>query len=123
MSKPKAQKDPKLTNRKDGRAVVHYKGKMYPMGKVGTPEAKTAYHRFCLEVHNNPVKFTPQRDKEDDNVTVQELVAGFLNFSLETHQKPNYTHYRILLTDFLDALFGVTVPGTASFDCVIFCRY
>jgi hypothetical protein len=44
---------PKLTNRKDGRAVVHWKGKMYIMGKVGTPEAQKAYHRFCLELHNH----------------------------------------------------------------------
>ena len=98
-------KDPKLTNRKDGRAVVHYKGRMYPMGKVGTPEAKTAYHRFCLEVQNNPEMFTAPSSNACD-VSVQELVAGFLDFSLATHQKPNYTHYRIMLMEFLGKLYG-----------------
>jgi len=44
------RKEPKLTNRKDGRAVVHWKGKMYLMGQSGTPEAKIAFHRFCIEV-------------------------------------------------------------------------
>jgi len=33
--------EPKLTERRDGRAVVHWKGKMHIMGKSGTPEAKT----------------------------------------------------------------------------------
>jgi len=32
--------EPKLTNRKDGRAVVHWKGKMHVMGKAGTTEAQ-----------------------------------------------------------------------------------
>jgi hypothetical protein len=94
---------PKLTNRKDGRAVVHYKGKMYVMGKVGTPEAQKAFHRFCLELHNAPaVPITP----ESENYSITELVAGFLDLSLATHQNPNYTHYRILLGEFLDPLYG-----------------
>ena len=73
------------------------------MGKVGTPEAQKAFHRFCLELHNTPaVPITP----ESENYSITELVAGFLDISLSTHQKPNYTHYRILLGEFLDPLYG-----------------
>ena len=96
-------KEPKLTNRKDGRAVVHHNGKMYVMGKVGTPDAQKAYHRFCLELHNHAaLPIVPA----GESCSITELVAAFLDFSIATHNKPNYTHYRILLGDFLDPLYG-----------------
>jgi integrase len=76
---------------------------MYVMGKVGAAEAQKAFHRFCLELHNHTaLPIIPT----GESCSVTELIAGFLDFSLATHNKPNYTHYRILLGDFLDPLYG-----------------
>jgi hypothetical protein len=72
MSRPKV---PRLTNRKDGRAVVHWKGRMYVMGKVGAAEAQKAFHRFCLELHNqSTVPIVPN----GEYCSVDELAAAFL---------------------------------------------
>jgi len=48
--------------------------------KTGTPEAKAAYHRYHYELSRNPTGYIPPSGEQD--VTVEELVAGFLNYSL-----------------------------------------
>ena len=99
-------KEPKLTDRKDGRAVVHWKGKMYLMGKSGTQEAKIAYHRFCIEIQKQPTFTPPVVSDEVPKITISELSAAFLDYAIVHKTKPNYTHYRILIKDFLVAIFG-----------------
>jgi integrase len=98
--------EPKLTHRKDGRAVVHWNGKMYTMGKSGTPEAKIAYHRFCIEIQNRPAYVPPTPENGKAEVTISELAAAFLDYAVVHKAKPNYTHYRILIMDFLVVIFG-----------------
>jgi len=95
-----------LTHRKDGRAVVHWNGKMYMMGKSGTPEAKIAFHRFCIEIQNQPAYIPPEVSNGKREVSIGELAAAFLDYTLVHKTKPNYTHYRILLKDFLIAIYG-----------------
>jgi hypothetical protein len=54
---------PKLINRNPKfsklkkYAVVYYCGKIHYLGLHGTPEALTAYNRFCAEIQSNPVFF------------------------------------------------------------------
>ena len=91
--------EPKLTERKDGRAVVHWKGKMHIMGKSGTPEAKTAYHRFCIELQNNPAGYVMPSGTE--GVTIQELCAGYIVHIKGNIHPSNYAHYKTIVFDFL----------------------
>jgi len=109
-------KEPKLTHRKDGRAVVHWNGKMYTMGKSGTPEAKIAFHRFCIALtnqcgQNRPTYVPPVVSNDRDEVSIRELAAAFLDYVIVHKTKPNYTHYRILIADFLVAIYG-DVPAS-----------
>jgi len=99
-------KEPKLTHRKDGRAVVHWNGKMYVMGKSGTPEAKIAFHRFCIEVQNQPTCIPPTVSNGKKEVSIGELAVAFLEYALVHKTKPNYIHYRILIRDFLVVIYG-----------------
>ena len=61
---------PKLVNKnpklgKNGiYAVVRYKGKTHRLGKHGTPEALTAYNRFCVELHTNPAFLVPKNERD-----------------------------------------------------------
>ena len=96
--------EPKLTNRKDGRAVVHWNGKMYVMGKVGTPEAQKAYHRFCIELQSNPKGYV--LPKEADGVTIQELCAGYVESIEGTAHPANFSHCKTVISDFLLPIYG-----------------
>ena len=104
--------EPKLTNRKDGRAVVHWKGKMYLMGKSGTPEAKIAYHRFCVEIQNQPV-FTPQPAKNETEISISELVAGFLDYHLHRQDKVQFTHNKLAVS-YLVNIYGTLAVNEFS---------
>ena len=100
---------PKLINRNPKfsklkkYAVVYYCGKIHYLGLHGTPEALTAYNRFCAEIQSNPVFFLKS---DTAGATVPELVAAFLDYAKATLQTPNYTHYRIVLMDFLLKFYG-----------------
>jgi hypothetical protein len=100
-------KEPKLTNRPDGRAVVHYKGKMHVMGKAGTKEALTAYHRFCVELQTNPAFLVP---KDEQNVSLAEVAAAYLDYASRRFGKTEYGHYRTALS------FAVEIYGKQSAD-------
>ena len=96
------RKEPKLTNRKDGRAVVHWKGKMYVMGQTGTPEAQKAYHRFCLELHNAPIEPAVLAGK---CCSVNELVAGFLDYCQPRQDKIQFSHNKYAI-GYLVEIYG-----------------
>ena len=119
------KKNPKL-GKLGNYAVVRTGGKTIylkdPQGrnaKHGTPEALAAYNRYCYELSNPVGHITPSNGEPD--ITVKELAAGFLDFSVAHHKKANYTHYRIALTDFLVTVFG-DIPanqfGTKSLKMV-----
>ena len=95
-------RNPKLSKLKK-YAVVYYHGKIRYLGLHGTPEALTAYNRFCTEIQSNPT-FVLQSGEA--GITVQELVVAFLDHAKATLKAPNYTHYRIVLMDFLQKLYG-----------------
>jgi len=73
---------PKLINRNPKLsklrkyAVVYYRGKIYYFGQYGTPEALSAYNRFCAELQANPTILLSSGEK---CVTVRELAAAFLD--------------------------------------------
>ena len=99
-------------NDRNGYAYVYVNRKLValkaPDGsrcKTGTPEAKAAYHRYHYELSRNPTGYIPPSGEQ--NTTVDELVAGFLNY----HKKANYTHYRIAISNFLCPLYGDPCSG------------
>jgi integrase len=100
---------PKLINRNPKMsklkryAVVYYHGKIHYLGLFGSPEALTAYNRFCTEIQSNPTLVVRSGES---SVSIAELVAAFLQHAKATLKTPNYTHYRIVLLDFLLKLYG-----------------
>ena len=99
---------PKLTSRppqykKSGKyAVIYIDGKRVFLGLHGSQESKVAYARALAE-RESP-GFSPPRG--DKTVTVKELAAAFLDHAKATLKKPNYTHHRIVVFDFLLKLYG-----------------
>jgi hypothetical protein len=99
---PKLNRPPKYC--KDGKyAAVYFHGKKHRLGIHGSPESQIAYARLLAESKVNPV-FSPHRGKTD--TTVREVAAVFLDYAEKTLKKPNYTHYRIVVVDFLLKLYG-----------------
>ena len=104
---------PKLNNRppkysKMGKyAVVYYRKKMTYLGPYGSQESKVAYHRFLAEIQENPAFLPPSGEK---NVTVRELTAAFLDHAKATTDRTEYAHFRIVVLDFLDKLYGDNTP-------------
>ena len=84
--------------------------------KTGSPEAKAAYHRYHYDRSRNPTGYIPPSGEQD--TTVNELVAGFLNYSERIHKTANYTHYRIAMTDFLSPLYGDTAVAKFGTKCL-----
>ena len=113
--------EPKLTERKDGRAVVHWKGRMHVMGKIGTRETQAAYHRFCIALtldygQNNPDGCVAPIGEPD--VTVSELAASFLvHLKGRTHEV-EYITYRIIVDEFLLALYWDTPADKFTTTCL-----
>ena len=83
-------------------AVVYVDGKRIFLGLYGSQESKVAYARHLAE-RASP-EFTPPKGEKD--VTVKELAAAFLDQAKATLKKPNYTHHRIVVMDFLNKLYG-----------------
>jgi integrase len=100
-------RNPKLSKLKK-YAVVYFHGKTHYLGLHGSPEALTAYNRFCAEVQSNPTFYL---QNGESGVSVGELVAAFLDHAKATLKPPNYTHYRIALMDFLVKLYGDDTPA------------
>jgi len=99
---------PKLLNRppqykKCGKyAVVYIDGKRIFLGLFGSEESKIAYARQLAE-RASP-NFIPPKGEKD--ITVKELAATFLDHAQAALKKPNYTHHRIVVVDFLNRLYG-----------------
>ena len=104
---------PKLINRNpklsklQKYAVSYYRGKIYYFGIHGTPEALTAYNRFCAELQSNSAVPLPKAEK---HVTVRELAAAFLDYAKASIDPISYGHYRIVILDFLKKLYGDATP-------------
>jgi len=100
---------PKLVNRppkyaRMGKyAFVTHKGKRVYLGRYGSPESHEAYNRFLAERRLNPNLIPP---RGESNGTVKELAAAFLDHAEATLAKPNYTHHRIAVLDFLTKFYG-----------------
>jgi len=77
---------------------------MHIMGKSGTPEAKNAYHRFCIEIQNNPASYIMPCGGED--VTMKELCAGYIAHIEGNVQPSNFYHYKTIISDFLLPFYG-----------------
>jgi len=99
---------PKLTSRPPqykqcGKyAVVYIDGKRIFLGLYGSQESNIAYARTLAE-RASP-NLAPPRGEKD--VTVKELGAAFLDYAKATLQKPNYTHHRVAVLDFLMKFYG-----------------
>ena len=100
---------PKLVNRPpkysqcNGQATVSHNGKRVYLGRYGSPESHEAYSRFLADRRLNPELALP---RGESNVSVKELAAAFLDHAKATLGKPNYTHYRIAVMDFLVKFCG-----------------
>ena len=99
---------PKLSNRPPqykqcGKyAVVYIDGKRVFLGLYGSQESNIAYARALAE-RASPT-LTPARGEKD--VTVKELAAAFLDHAKAMLAKPNYTHHKIVVVEFLMKLYG-----------------
>ena len=102
-------KDPKYCKLKK-YAVVYYHGKTIYLGDYDSPESYVAFARFKSEIRGNHVLH--QSEGEAD-VTVRELVAAFLDHAAATLEDPNYTHYRVLMRDFVLKFYGDDTPVNA----------
>jgi integrase len=106
---------PKLNNRppkysKMGKyAVVYYGGKMHYLGRYGSDESKIAYSRLIAEIQANPLAI-PLTNGEKQRVTIRELTAAFLDHAKANINPTDYTHYRTVVLDFLDKLYGDNTP-------------
>ena len=104
---------PKLINRNpklsklSKYAVVYYRGKIHYFGLHGTPEALTAYNRFCAELQSNPTVLLSAGEKR---VSVRELAVAFLDHAKASPDHAEFGHYRVIVLDFLDKLYGDDTP-------------
>ena len=99
-------KNPKL-GKNGNYAVVRYNGKTHRLGKHGTPEALTAYHRFCVELQTNPAFLVP---KDERDITLDEVAAAYLEYAGRRFGKTEYGHYRTALS------FAVEIYGDQPAD-------
>ena len=102
---PKLNNRPPKYSRIGKYAVVYLYGKKHYLGDYGSPESHSAYARLVAESKINP-DFHLQRGKSD--TTVSEFAAVFLDHAKKTLGHPNYTHYRIVVTEFLLKFYGDT---------------
>ena len=105
-------KPPKYS--KVGKYAVIYQNRkpIYLPGLYGSPESKAAYARFEAEWWSNggnrsKTTFQPfGKESVAADTTVRELCAAFLEHVEVTLASVNYTHYRIVVLDFLKKLYG-----------------
>ncbi len=104
---------PKLNNRppkycKLGNyAVVYHHGRPRYLGPYGSPESRIAYSRFVAEIQASPVFSLPSGEK---HVSIRELTAAFLDHAKANTDPTEYAHYRVVVLDFLDKLYGDGTP-------------
>jgi len=109
----KSSKPPKYS--KVGKYAVIYLNRkpVFLPGRYNSPESKAAYARFEAEWWQSNAEnrgkptFLPSKEgSATADTTVKELCAGFLNHAKATLAPANYTHYRIVVLDFLTKLYG-----------------
>jgi len=88
-------------------AVVYAHGKRNFLGLYGSQESKVAYARFVAEVQTNPTFIL---SKGETKITVRELTAAFLDYVEATADSKTYSHYRVIVLDFVDKLYGDDTP-------------
>jgi hypothetical protein len=88
-------------------AVVYQDGKPHYLGIHGSQESNVAYARFLAELQTSPA-FPPR--KEDKHFTVRELAAAFLDHAEVNIHPTDYGHFRMIVLDFLDKLYGDNTP-------------
>jgi integrase len=82
-------------------------GKRIYLGDYGSPESHAAYSRFIAEIRVNP---TSHLTKGKTDIAVCELTAAFLDHAKQTFAPIVYSFYRVIITDFLDKLYGDDTP-------------
>ena len=100
---PKLKNRPPKYQRSGKYAVVYHHGKRIYLGDYGSPESQVACSRFVAESQANPT-FYLTKGKTD--IAVCELTAAFLENAKATTDPNNYAHYRVVVLDFLDKLYG-----------------
>ena len=107
---PKSSRPPKYS-KMNKYAVVYVHGKPRYLGLYGSPESKIAYARLVAELQANPtVPIAHLRQKEEKYLTVCELAAAFLEYAKAKTDHTDYAHYRVIILDFLDKLYGDHTP-------------
>ena len=85
---PKSNRPPKYS--KNGKyAIVYVNGKKIYLGLYGSTESRQEYARVVAEWQFQPI---PQLANCESNVSVSELVAGFLDYSKSRQDKIQYRH-------------------------------
>ena len=102
---PKLRNRPPKYSRMGKYAVVYFNGKPNYLGLYGSPESKVAYARIVAEIESNPA-IPLSSVGEERQVTVRELAAAFLNYAKTSINPTDYAHYRTIVLDFLDKLYG-----------------
>jgi len=104
---------PKLNNRPPkyckmgNQALVYLHGKKIYLGLHGSPESKVKYSRLLADLQASPNGLLPEGEKK---VTVRELAVAFLDYAKTNVNSTDYTHYRTVILDFLDKLYGDDFP-------------
>ena len=121
-----ASRPPKASRHKSGKneyAVVYIDGKKNNLGRWGSHEAKEAYARFEVEWYANarkPVeeRIAPALPNSVELTAVSEVALQFLRYVEATKAKPNFTHYRIAIMDFLEKHYGSTPADDFTAGCL-----
>jgi len=106
---PKSNKPPKYS-KMNKYAVVYVHGKPHYLGLYGSPESKIAYSRFVVELQASPIPATLLQQKGEKHVAVPVLTAAFLDHAEANFDPKEYAHYRVIVLDFLDKLYGNDIP-------------
>ena len=104
---PKLQNRPPKYSKMGKYAVVYHNGRPHYLGLHGSPESKVAYARFVAELQANPT-VSPLRG--ENQVVIRVLTAAFLDHAKANIDPISYGHFRIVVLDFLDKLFGDNTP-------------
>ena len=113
---------PKLTNKPPKYsklkkyAVVYLNGKIHYLGLYGSPESKTAYARLVAESRSDAARLP--RGEGEESVSVGELATAFLDYAKAALEAPNYTHHRIIIGEFLIALYGDVLVNDFKPSCL-----
>ena len=117
---------PKLTNKnpKQGKCAVvrlgskpiYLKDQQGRNAKHSTKEALAAYNRFCVGLQNSPMGYIVPAGEQ--NVTVKELSASFLDYEEGRTDKVTYDIFKVIINDFLLELYENMPADQFSTTCL-----